>query len=273
MKIPIYQVDAFTDKPFTGNPAAVCIINDQLNDMLMQSIAAEMNLSETAFVLLKKEYINLRWFTPITEVKLCGHATLAASHILWETNIIPQSKEIVFSTKSGIIKAYKNNNIIKLILPSIKVFKCQPPQEILKALNIKPAFIGKAQHDYVFLLENERNVINVKPDFELLKKLSKNGVIITSPSATASFDYVCRYFVPSQGINEDPATGSIQCIIAPLWAKILRKKSLICKQLSKREGIIYIETDKNNVIIGGYALTVLEGYFTIPSYINLINMI
>ncbi len=263
LKFPIYFVNAFTNKPFSGNPAAICIPKEILQDNIMQAIASEINLSETAFIYKKNNLFELRWFTPSTEVNLCGHATLAASHILWQLNYINKRKRIKYMTKSGILIASKKRYLIELNFPLYEVKAAKPPTKIINSLNIKPSFTGKTNGNYLFLLDDENEVKQISPNFEFIHKYCNYGIIVTSACSSKHFDYVCRYFAPHQGINEDPVTGSIQCSLGPFWQKILDKNILSCFQLSKRTGVPYIKVTNKSVLISGTALTTMKGYMYI----------
>lgn len=261
----IFTVDAFTDKIFSGNPAAVCLLDNngkEIDDNTMQSIAAEMNLSETAFVrkLNEKDGFSLRWFTPKTEVELCGHATLSAAHILWQESIIPDDVESVFHTVyKGILTAKKKDDRIELNFPVNIPKPVDNIAEFENALGIKPLHLSITDHHYVAELNSEEEVLNVKPDFKALEKLEKYGTIITASSFNKKFDFVSRFFAPSKGIPEDPVTGSAHCVLAPYWSKKLNKNSLKAFQASERGGYMEVTLEGDRVLISGKALTVLSG--------------
>lgn len=260
MKILTYKINAFTKKIASGNPSAVCILTKPLRKNIMQTIASEMNVSETAFVYKINKGFKLRWFTPKTEVRLCGHATLAASYALWQSNITDTKDKIIFLTKSGIIKASRKNNLIRLTFPLYNVKPAKITHKLTKVLNIKPIFIGRTEENYIIVLNDENEIKQASPNFELISKLTKKGIIITSKSSTKNIDYVCRYFAPTQGINEDPVTGSIQSSLGPFWEKYFNKNKLTCSQLSERGGTIFVQVLKKNVIISGYAVILMKGY-------------
>ncbi|MFW6041181.1 MAG: PhzF family phenazine biosynthesis protein [Thermoplasmatota archaeon] len=256
----IYQVDAFTDTPFSGNPAGVCILNRAKEEKWMQNVAMEMNLSETAFLHKAGDYYNLRWFTPEDEVDLCGHATLASSHILWEKGLVKKDKEIRFSTNSGILTAQRNKGWIEMDFPLEKVEKATPPDKLTKALDIKPVYTGKSRFDYLIEVESENTVREVEPNFNLLKKVKTRGVMITSASYNKEYDFVSRFFAPRVGVNEDPVTGSSHCSLGYYWKNRLNKNKFKASQLSKRGGEIRVEVvEDKRVILGGQAVTVIEG--------------
>lgn len=255
--IKIYQVDAFTDQPFHGNPAGVCILSEPKSDRWMQSIANEMNLSETAFLLSNEDGFTLRWFTPTTEVDLCGHATLASAHILWEQNLSDQD-EIHFFTKSGMLIANRKEEFIKLDFPAEPAVSCDPPADLLESLGVEVNYIGKNRIDYLLEVESEEKLRNINPDWSLLQKVKTRGVIVTCQSSS-DYDFVSRAFYPAVGINEDPVTGSAHCCLGPYWQKKLNKDSLIAYQASQRGGVIHVEVSGDRVILGGKAITMLIG--------------
>ena len=270
--IPIYQIDAFTDISFKGNPAAICLIDQDYNNEILQKIAAEMNLSETAFIYINKERnlktersFQLRWFTPKNEVSLCGHATLASAALLfYEIEI--ESDEISFNTLSGILKAQKTNKGVKLDFPENKPKKIDPPDVLLEALGITDYVDSAYSEDLTDLLielRDEKAVSNVFPDYERMKKLdlamSIRGVIITA-KGNNGYDFVSRFFAPWVGINEDPVTGSAHTILTPYWAQKLGKEEMRAFQISERGGGLVVKLLKNNrVEIFGNAILVLKG--------------
>jgi PhzF family phenazine biosynthesis protein len=265
MAVIITQVDAFTDKLFGGNPAAVCILHELRDLEWMKSVAREMNLSETAFVLKEDRTFNLRWFTPEMEVDLCGHATLASAHVLWEMGYLKTTEAIQFYTRSGILSAEKAIDRIELNFP------CQPvmdlfdtdtalTNQLVEALGIRPQYIGKNSLDYLLVeVESETLVRNMKPDFEKLSKIPHFGIIVTSISETRECDFVSRFFAPNAGIKEDPVTGSSHCTLGPYWSKRLNKSELIAYQASSRGGQVHIRLEGDRVLLGGKAVTVLRG--------------
>jgi PhzF family phenazine biosynthesis protein len=257
----IYQVDAFTKEIFQGNPAAVCILDKEIEEELMKNIAMEMNLSETAFLLKKDKGFNLRWFTPASEVDLCGHATLASAHILWETGIIEDNKEIEFYTKSGLLFAKKEKDLIVLDFPLIEDKETDIPKEISEALNTDIIYSGISKMDYIVEIEDESLLKSMEPDFEKIKRKIKRGLIVTAKSNDINLDFISRFFAPSIGINEDPVTGSAHCCLAPYWRKKLNKTKFKAYQASKRGGYLEIEIKNNRVHIKGEAIIVLKAEF------------
>jgi PhzF family phenazine biosynthesis protein len=259
-QMKIYIVDAFTDRLFTGNPAGVCILEHVIDDDLMLKIAKEVNLSETAFVFKQGEHYYLRWFTPQTEVPLCGHATMATAHILWEQHYEKEGHPIEFTTKeSGVLTITNVNGMIVMDFPQKFVLPAGQNELLQKALQLTPIFIGCDELRYVLEVENEQEIRTLIPDFELLKRLDKR-VIVTARSGNPQYDFVSRVFAPSVGVNEDPVTGSAHCYLAPYWAKKLGKSAVIGYQAYFRPGIIYCEVlGDSRVLLKGTAKTVIKG--------------
>lgn len=260
MKLNIYQVDAFAENVFTGNPAAVVPLKNWLSDELMQNIAMENNLSETAFFVPAENGFHIRWFTPTTEVNLCGHATLATAHVLFQ-HLNYQGKEILFQSKSGILNVKRKNEQIVLDFPTSEVIEVKLLENIEQAFGILPqkGFIGREDLMYVF--ESQKEIENLKPDFNFLKTLEMRGIIATAPSI--EYDFVSRFFAPSEGIDEDPVTGSAHTMLVPYWAKSLGKEELVARQISKRGGILHCKHLGKRVEIGGKAVTYLVGEITV----------
>jgi PhzF family phenazine biosynthesis protein len=253
-----FIVDAYTDKPYLGNPAGVCILDYELPDTLMNKIAREINHSETAFLLKRDNSYSLRWFTPKTEVSLCGHATLATAHILYETGLHKKDKIIEFDTKSGILTAKFTNSMIELDFPQLFVDKCESNEILEKAFDIKPLFVGKNDKRYLIEIDNIEKLKQIKPDFQLLQKSDRGGFMITAQS-NDKFDFYSRFFAPGVGINEDPVTGSAHCYLAPYWSSRLNKTKMLAFQASERTGIMECElVDNNRVLLRGKAITMNE---------------
>ena len=255
----IFQVDAFTDKPFAGNPAAVCVLPQERNESWMQRVANEMNLSETAFLVEQEDGYNLRWFTPAIEVDLCGHATLASAHILWEIGLLAPDQEARFFTRSGLLTAVHQDNWIQLDFPSEPEEEIDAPQKLSKALGISPAYVGKNRFDYLIEIESEELIRNLKPDFTLLSTIESRGFIVTSVAESVEFDFVSRFFAPAFGINEDPVTGSAHCCLGPFWQKKLAKDEFTAYQASARGGTIKVQVADERVLLAGQAVTVMRG--------------
>ena len=260
MTLIITQVDAFTNHPFCGNPAAVCVLEKAGDEAWMQAVAREMNLSETAFLVPRTDGYDLRWFTPAVEVDLCGHATLAAAHVLWESGALPADEEARFHSHSGLLKAKREGDWIYLDFPATPAADAQAPPALVNALGVTPLYTGKsALGDYLIEVDSEATVRATNPDFGLLAKVPARGVMVTSLSSDAGFDFVSRFFAPRAGINEDPVTGSAHCCLGPYWEKRLGKKTLLAFQASARGGCVRVRVEDDRVVLGGQAVTVLRG--------------
>ena len=256
MKIPIFQVDAFNKELFKGNPAAVCPLKEWLPDEAMQKIAYENNLSETAFFVEENSKFSLRWFTPVSEVNLCGHATLAAAHILFN-HLKYAERTIIFSSHSGdLLVTREENNLIVLDFPSQPARQIPLEETHSIAMGIQPKAVFKA-NKLMMVFNNEKEVLSLDPDFDLVKNLDSFGVIATAKGD--SYDFVSRFFAPAVGIDEDPVTGSAHTTLIPYWSELIGKDQLIGWQCSRRGGILYCENKQDRVLIGGHAITYLEG--------------
>ncbi len=255
MKIPIYQIDAFTSQAFGGNPAAVCPLENWIEDGLMQKIASENNLSETAFFVKSGAGYDIRWFTPRMEINLAGHPTLASAFVLYNY-LNYRGSSIVFSSKSGELVVNREGDLIKMNFPSTPPMPGNENEIINQGLKRRPLELFKTR-DYLAVYENEEDILVIKPDFEVLKKLDCLGIIITAPGKEA--DFVSRFFAPAAGINEDPVTGSSHTTLIPYWAKRLKKDSLHAYQLSERRGELFCRDLGDRVEIGGRAVAYLEG--------------
>ncbi|MBC8355231.1 MAG: PhzF family phenazine biosynthesis protein [Planctomycetes bacterium] len=252
-------VDAFTNRPFAGNQAAVCLLGEERDGDWMQSVAAEMNLSETAFVRPLANGFELRWFTPAIEVELCGHATLAAAHALWNEEVVNASEPIRFHSKSGVLTCRNAGEFIELDFPALRVEEVSPPIGLLEALGVTPTFIGRSKFDKFVVVDSEQVVRSLNPDFTKLRQLSMRGVIVTSTSSDTRFDFVSRFFAPGVGVNEDPVTGSAHCVLAPYWGDQLGKTEMTAFQASVRGGVVQVKVNGERVILGGQAVTFLKG--------------
>lgn len=252
-------VDAFTNRPFAGNPAAVCLLEQPRDADWMQAVAAEMNLSETAFVRRLDNDFELRWFTPAIEVELCGHATLASAHALWTEGHVKTGQPIRFHTKSGVLTCTQAGDFIELDFPATPAKEAEPPAGLLDALGVQPSFVGKSKFDRFILVESESIVRSLKPDFAILRQISMRGVIVTSLSDDPQFDFVSRYFAPGAGIDEDPVTGSAHCCLGPYWSERLGKIEMTAFQASSRSGIVRVRVNGDRVLLGGQAVTVMRG--------------
>jgi PhzF family phenazine biosynthesis protein len=258
VELKITFVDAFTDKIFSGNPAAVCILENPLPDELMQTIAAEINLSETAFLYPKDSGYHLRWFTPVAEVKLCGHATLASAHALWERGVVKSSK-ITFSSLSGELTAEKKGELIELNFPAEPLTEIIFPDGLTDALGASPIYMGKTDVRYFAELKSAEDVRNLKPDFNKLLLFPPGRIIVTAKSDDPRYDFISRYFAPGIGIPEDPVTGSAHCSLALYWSKKLNKNELMAYQASKRGGEMKVILDDDRVRLQGTAVTTMQG--------------
>lgn len=256
----IYVVDSFTDQFSKGNPAGVCILDNPATDAWMQSVAAEMKHSETAFLLEGEDGkpYSLRWFTPAVEVALCGHATLAAAHVLYSTGSAPETLE--FSTKSGILTVTRDGTgLITMNFPAGTLEEVSPPDGLTEALGVDPLWVGKNVWDYLLEVESEETVLGLSPDFLALEKVDARGVIVTARASRPGVDYVSRFFAPRVGVPEDPVTGSAHCSLAPYWSGKLGSDSLVGAQLSSRGGVIHTTMRDDRVDLAGHAVTVLSG--------------
>jgi PhzF family phenazine biosynthesis protein len=261
MKIPIYQVDAFTSHVFSGNPAAVCILDSWIDDRELQSIAAENNLSETAYLVQNGNGFDIRWFTPMTEVELCGHATLASAFVQFVCRKW-SGDTIRFQTrKSGELVVTKRDDIFEMDFPSRPAQARTPPDGLDKALGIKIKKVFGSTEDLMVVLDNEKTVVAVEPVFPVLERVDCRGVIITAPGDES--DFVSRFFAPKVGIPEDPVTGSAHSVLIPYWASVLGKKELHAFQVSKRGGELFCRNAGERVMISGKAALYLEGTITI----------
>lgn len=255
MKIPIYQVDAFTATTFGGNPAAVCPLPEWIDEKLMQSIAAENNLAETAFFVPKNGGYEIRWFTPSTEVDLCGHATLASAFVIFE-KVKPGLDRVDFASKSGPLHVSRRDGRIALDFPARPAKPCDAPNGLVRALGAMPAELLLAQ-SYLAVFPSEKDVRNLSPDFAGIAALDAFGVIVTAPGSDV--DFVSRFFAPKQGIPEDPVTGGAHCTLVPYWSERLGKTKLRARQVSKRVGELWLEHAGDRVLIAGDAAPYLEG--------------
>ena len=259
MGIPITQVDAFTAKPFSGNPAAVCILPETPAEQWMQDVAKEMNLSETAFLVKKQEGFDLRWFTPTVEVQLCGHATLASAHVLWEGGYLAPDSQARFHTASGLLTAERRGEWIELDFPKQPEESTIPPAGLLSALGIDALYVGKNRSDYLIQVESEEVLKEINPDWGALGRVECRGVAVTCQSSSGEYDFVSRFFAPRSGVPEDPVTGSAHCCLGPFWGARLEKTELVAYQASTRGGVVKVSLVGDRVLLGGQAVTVLRG--------------
>lgn len=257
--IRCWQVDAFTNRPFGGNPAAVCWLDAPADSHWMQSVAAEMNLSETAFVRRLPEGLELRWFTPTVEVDLCGHATLATAHALWSSDLVPGDQPLRFHTRSGVLTCTKDGSFIELDFPATPPAAVAAPATLSEALGAEPIFVGKSRFDVLAVFDSAETVRTLKPDCRKLEQIPARGVIITAPADEPGFDFVSRFFAPAVGVDEDPVCGSAHCCLTPYWSDRLNKTELMAHQVSARGGILRLKLNGDRVILGGQAVTVWRG--------------
>jgi PhzF family phenazine biosynthesis protein len=264
MKIKIFQIDAFTDKLFSGNPAAVCVLEQWLNDETLQNIAIENNLAQTAFFIsLPNNNFHLRWFTPELEMDLCGHATLASAFVIFEELNYPKN-ELFFETKSGLLSVKKNNSLYELNLPSRPPKKVNLPSVISKGLNIQPTEVWKAR-DYLLVYESENDIKNLNPNAAILNEINtgNGGIIVTAKSNLDDIDFVSRFFTPQATVFEDPVTGSAHCTLVPFWANRLNKNIFTARQISNRQGELLCILENDRVKIKGKAVKYLEGFINL----------
>jgi PhzF family phenazine biosynthesis protein len=255
----IYQVDAFTSEPFKGNPAGVCILDKEMPDEWMQHIAAELHVSETAFISGGKEEYKIRYFTPQSEVPLCGHATLSSAHIMYETGIVNRNEEIVFSSKAGTLKIRFSDDWIIMNFPAYDLSPVAIPLDTVGYIGVNPAELHRTAHGWTLaLLENEEDVLKLTPDFKAMKNTIFGDLIVTAPSSDPGFDFCVRCFAPALGIDEDPVTGSAHCALAPFWFKKTGRKEFMSHQVSKRGGILKVSLLDDRVEIEGQAKTIFR---------------
>lgn len=256
---PFTQVDAFADQPFAGNPAGVCVLPAAREAAWMQLVAREMHLAATAFLVPRPDGYDLRWFTPACEVDLCGHATLASAHVLWDEGRLSDHAPARFHTRSGVLTAERSDGLIWLDLPATPAAAAPAPVELERGLGVPLRFVGQTRFDYLVELESDATVRRLEPDLSVLGRLAVRGVIVTAASATADQDFVSRFFAPAVGLPEDPVTGSAHCALAPYWADRLGSTTLSGYQASARGGLVRLRLAGDRVRLGGRAVTMLRG--------------
>ncbi len=259
MPTPITIVDAFTDKPFAGNPAAVCVLEADPERHWMQQVAREMNLSETAFLVPRGAEWALRWFTPTVEVDLCGHATLAAAHVLYETGRVEPRDTARFRTRSGNLTARREGRRIILDFPALPSAWADAPPDLAEALGVKPVQVAKYQFDFLVELPSEAAVRDLTPDLARVALLPARGLVVTAVATTPGFDFVSRFFAPQSGVPEDPVTGSAHCALGPYWAERLGRTDLLAYQASARGGLVRVGVRGDRIDLAGDAVTVVRG--------------
>lgn len=259
--LDLWLIDAFTDAAFKGNPAGVCLLHEPKSDEWMQALAREMNQAETAFLLRSDDEFELRWFTPTTEVDLCGHATLASAHFLWAEHHLKPGATARFSTRSGLLTARMKDAWILLDFPATPAVPCEPPAYLLDAFKAPGAPVLRSQFDYMVVLADPAKLRKMTPDYRLLRGIETRGVIVTAPSDQQDVDFISRFFAPGAGVDEDPVTGSAHCTLAPYWAARLGRTTLVGRQVSARGGTVRVRVAGERVELGGQAVTVLKGSF------------
>ena len=259
MSVPLVQVDAFTAVPYRGNPAAVCLLPAPRDAAWMQAVAAEMNLAETAFLAPRADGFGLRWFTPTVEVDLCGHATLASAHVLWEDGALGAGTPARFHTRSGLLTCERRDGWIEMDFPSEPAAACEAPPALLTALRVAPEWVGRNRFDYVVEVDSAATVRSLTPDLVTLATVECRGVIVTAAADVREHDFVSRFFAPRAGIPEDPVTGSAHCCLGPLWSARLGKPDVVGYQASARGGLVRVRPRGSRVTLAGQAVTVLRG--------------
>jgi PhzF family phenazine biosynthesis protein len=256
MSLTLHVIDAFTNRPFAGNPAAVCVLPAPRDDAWMQRVAREMNLSETAFLEPDGGAFSLRWFTPSAEVDLCGHATLASAHALWENGVLQKNESAKFQTKSGTLTCRRDGEWIEMDFPALKIERSDAPFALAEGLGTMPVFVGRTSLNWLVEVADEKSVRELRPDFRRLAELPVQGICVTARSDAHEFDFVSRFFAPACGIDEDPVTGSAHCALGPYWAEKLGRNDLVGFQASERGGIVRAGARGDRVLLGGQAVTV-----------------
>jgi PhzF family phenazine biosynthesis protein len=261
MGLAITQVDAFSNQPFAGNPAAVCVLEEPRDAAWMQLLAREMNLSETAFLVQRGDAYDLRWFSPTVEIDLCGHATLASAHVLWEQEHLKTCETARFQTRSGMLTATKQDAWIEMNFPSTAASPAADAEReaVQSALGISVTTLGRSRFDYMAEVDSEQNVRKLRPDFGKIARLSTRGLIVTSRANGADYDYVSRFFAPGAGVDEDPVTGSAHCCLGPFWKQRLGRDNLVGYQASARGGYVRTRCEGDRVFLSGQAITVMRG--------------
>jgi PhzF family phenazine biosynthesis protein len=262
MPMPLMHVDAFTDRPFSGNPAAVCLLDGPREPVWMQAVAAEMNLPETAFVAAQPDGFGLRWFTPTIEVDLCGHATVAAAHALWQEGRLAPEIAARFHTRSGVLTATRRGPWIELDFPAEPAVAAEPPATLTAALGVTAKWAGRNRFDWLVEVDDAATVRALSPDLTRLAEVPTRGVIVTAPTDDPRFDFVSRFFAPRAGIPEDPVTGSAHCCLGPFWAARLGRSELTGHQISRRGGVVRVRLVGERAVLAGLAITVFRGELT-----------
>ena len=260
---PLFIVDAFTSIPFAGNPAAVCLLDEPADPVWMQQVAAEMNLSETAYVVSQPDGFGLRWFTPKAEVDLCGHATLASADVLWQEQRVGRQNEIRFHTNSGSLICSRAGDRIEMDFPRVPIEETRASPQLAAALGADPVFLGRTAFDYVVELPSETAVRDLEPNVRQLATVNTRGIIVTARSDRPEFDFVSRFFAPALGIDEDPVTGSAHCSLGPFWAERLGKSEVAGFQASRRGGVVHVRVGPERVVLGGQVVCIVRGTMSV----------
>lgn len=259
MTAPITLVDAFTSRAFGGNSAAICLLESPGDETWMRLVARELAMPATAFLHPDGDGYRLRWFTSTTELELCGHGTLASAHVLWESGRLPSDRAAAFRTRGGALGARRHGDWIELNFPATPAVDAPAPAGLVEALGVTPRWVGRSRLDYIVEVGDEQIVRDLQPDFARLREVQTRGVIVTSRSASPERDFVSRFFAPSTGLNEDPATGSAHCCLGPFWAERLGRSSLVAHQISSRGGVLKVTVDGDRARLEGQAVTILKG--------------
>jgi PhzF family phenazine biosynthesis protein len=265
MQVPLFLVDAFADQPFSGNPAGVCLLDKAAEERWMQNLAMEMNQAETAFLYPENGAFKLRWFTPTSEVDLCGHATLASAHVLWESGRLPRGEAAVFETKSGFLTCTSSDEMIEMDFPAVPAESVNVHESLLEMIGAHPVWFGRNSMDYLVELLNEDDVYELELDLARLAEIETRGFIFTARCTSGKADFVSRFFAPAFGVPEDSVTGSAHCCLAPYWSEKLGKAELLGYQASRRGGFVGVRVAGDRVKLRGRAMTVVRGEVCVPS--------
>ena len=259
MSYPIHLIDAFTDEAFGGNPAGVCLLDTPEPEAWLQSVAREMNQAETAFLRPVAEGFELRWFTPAVEVDLCGHATLASAHFLWQQGHLQPNDPARFHTRSGLLTATRKEDWITLDFPATPPLRCEAPAQLLDALGVREGAVLRSRFDYFVVLDDPGQLRALQPDLKALRGIEARGTIVTTTSDEPGADFLSRFFGPQVGVDEDPVTGSAHCALAPYWAARRGRRARVGRQISPRGGTVRVEDAGERVYLSGKAVTVVKG--------------
>lgn len=259
MPLPVHLVDAFAEAPFGGNPAAVCLLDQPRPEAWMQAVAREMNQAETAFVVVSSAPHAIRWFSPTTEIALCGHATLAAAHVLWESGRLSRGEPARFTYAQGVLAAVLIGEAIELDFPTLPERPCNPPADLSELLGVPVKYVGRSDLDFLTLIDREEDLRRLEPDLRAIAKLPARGLIVTAPAREEGFDFLSRFFAPGSGIDEDPVTGSAHCTLGAFWQARLGKGRMRARQVSPRGGVLDVRMEGARTALGGRAFTIARG--------------